>query len=87
MGSVLVGFPWSEEAVLVRLFKGEFVDDQSSEILFEGPLLIVARKVQDMEIVDRRGLRLSLPNRQVRPHTFQDEALSALVESIPRSSR
>ena len=45
---------------------------------------MVAGKVRDMKIVDRRGLRLSSPNRQVRPHTFQDEALSALVENIPR---
>ena len=76
-------FPWKEEAILVRLLKVEFADDQSSEILFEGPLLMIARKVRDMKIVDRRGLRLSLPNRQVRPHKFQDEALSALVENIP----
>ena len=69
---------------MVRLLKVEFADDQSSEILFEGPLLVLARKLRDMKIVDRRGLRLSLPNRQVRPHTFQDEALSALVENIPR---
>ena len=80
----MIDFPWSEEATLVRLFKSDFADDQSSEILFEGPLLTVAKKVRDMKIVDRRGLRLSLPNRQVRPHTFQDEALSALVENIPR---
>ena len=80
----MIDLPWSEEATLVRLFKSEFADDQSSEILFEGPLLMVAGKVRDMKIVDRRGLRLSSPNRQVRPHTFQDEALSALVENIPR---
>ncbi len=77
-------FPWNEEATLVRLLKVNFADDQSSEILFEGPLIVVARKVRDMKVVERRGLRLSLPNRQVRPHTFQDDALSALVENIPR---
>lgn len=76
-------FPWNEEATLVRLLKVDFADDQSSEILFEGPLIVVARKVRDMKVVERRGLRLSLPNRQVRPHTFQDDALSALVENIP----
>jgi hypothetical protein len=79
-----MNLPWNEEATLVRLLKFDFADDQSSEILFEGPLIVVARKVREMKVVDRRGLRLSLPNRQVRPHTFQDDALSALVENIPR---
>lgn len=58
-------------------------DDQSTELLFEGSLLALAKKVQAMKRPERRGLRLSLPDRHVRPHTFQDEALSALVDSIP----
>jgi hypothetical protein len=37
-----------------------------------------------MAPLDRRGLRLSLPARPVRPHTFQDDVLAALVGSIPR---
>jgi hypothetical protein len=40
-------------------------------------------KVRAMPAVERRGLRMSLPDRHVRPHTFQDDALSALVENIP----
>jgi hypothetical protein len=36
-----------------------------------------------MKPLDRRGLRLSLPDRDVRPRTFQDEALVALVNNIP----
>jgi hypothetical protein len=68
----------------VRTSAAGQADDQSSEILFEGPLLELAKRVQSMKPLDRRGLRLSLPDRHVRPHTFQDEALSALVESIPK---
>jgi hypothetical protein len=79
-----MNFPWKENATLVRTVAADQPDDQSSEILFEGPLLELAKKVQAMKPLDRRGLRLSLPDRNVRPRTFQDEALLALVESIPR---
>ena len=78
-------FPWNEEATLVRLMKVEFADDQSTEILFEGPLITVARRVLAMKPGERKGLRLSLPNRPVRPHTFQDDALAALIEHIPQA--
>jgi hypothetical protein len=79
-----MNFPWKEKATLVRTAAAGQSDDQSCEILFEGPLLEVAKKVQAMKALDRRGLHLSLPDRHIRPHTFQDDALSALVESIPR---
>jgi len=78
-----MNFPWKENATLVRTAAAGRADDQSSEILFEGPLLAVAKKVQAIKPLDRRGLRLSLPDRHVRPHTFQDDALTALVDSIP----
>lgn len=77
-----MNFPWKENATLVRTAAAGWGDDQSSEILFEGPLLALAKKVQAMKPIDRRGLRLSLPDRHVRPHTFQDDALAALVDSI-----
>jgi hypothetical protein len=79
-----MNFPWKESATLVRTAAAGQPDDQSCKILFEGPLLELAKKVQAMKPLDRRGLRLSLPDRQVRPHTFQDDALSALIESIPK---
>jgi hypothetical protein len=78
-------FPWNEEANLVRLIEVEFADDHSTKILFEGPLITVARRVLAMKPSERKGLRLSLPNRQVRPYTFQDDALAALIEHIPRT--
>ena len=76
-------FPWKEQATLVRILGLDTSDDQASEILFEGPLLVVAKKVRAMSAGERRGLRLSLPDRHVRPHTFKDETLTALVENIP----
>jgi hypothetical protein len=79
-----MNFPWKENATLVRMAAPDRTDDQSSEILFEGRLLDLAKKVQAMTPLDRRGLRLSLPDRNIRPRSFQDEALSALIESIPR---
>lgn len=78
-----MNFPWKENATLVRMAAAGQPDDQSSEILFEGSLITLAKKVKAMKPIDRRGLRLSLPDRHVRPHTFQDDALAALVESIP----
>jgi hypothetical protein len=46
-------------------------------------LLALALKVKAMKPLDRRRLRLSLPDRGVRPRSFQDEALAALVDNIP----
>jgi len=79
-----MNFPWNENATLVRTVGASQPDDQSATILFEGPLLALAMKVRAMKPGDRRGLRLSLPDRHVRPRTFQDDALTALVDSIPR---
>lgn len=76
--------PWKEQATLVRMASPEQVDDQTCEVLFEGPLLAMARKVREMKPIDRRRLRLSLPDRLIRPHTFQGDALAALIERIPR---
>jgi hypothetical protein len=78
-----MNFPWKENATLVRMAAAGHSDDQSPEILFEGPLLSLALKVKAMKPLDRRRLRLSLPDRGVRPRSFQDEALAALVDNIP----
>lgn len=76
-------FPWNEQATLIRLVKADSSDDQEAEILFEGSLLTLTKKVRAMPAIERRGLRMSLPDSQVRPHTFQDETLTALIENIP----
>ena len=76
-------FSWKENATLVRMAAAGQMDDQTSIILFEGPLLAPALKVKAMEPLDRRGLPLSLPDQDVRLRTFQDEALAALVDNIP----
>lgn len=77
-------FPWTEQATLVRLAGISETDDQGCEVLFEGPLLALARRVRDMKPQDRRRLRLSLPDRMIRPHTFQGDALAALIDRIPK---
>jgi hypothetical protein len=82
-GQPLIDYPWKEQATLVRVFDGGKSGGQTNEILFEGPLLALAEKVRAMPAVERRGLRMSLPDRHVRPYTFQDAALSALIENIP----
>lgn len=78
-----MNIPWKEHATLVRVAGADQTDGQS-EILFEGPLFSLVQKVQQMKPIARRGLRLSMPDRQVRPFGFQDEALTALIEQIPR---
>jgi hypothetical protein len=39
-----MNFPWKENATLVRPAAAGQVDDQSCEILFEGPLLELPRR-------------------------------------------
>ncbi len=78
--------PWNEQATLVRMANPDSNDDQSSEILFEGSLLALAVRVRNIPASERRGLRLSLPDRRVRPHTFHAESLSALVDRIPKAA-
>jgi len=78
-------YPWKEQATLVRFIKTESADDQAGEILSEGSLLSLAKKVRSMKAIERRGLRMSLPDRHVRPHTFQDGSLLALIENIPEA--
>jgi hypothetical protein len=58
-------------------------DDQASEVLFEGSLRDMVAKVRGMKALDRRGLRISLPDRRVRPYSFKDEDLTALIERLP----
>ncbi len=75
-------FPWKEPATLVRVH-AEHRDDTTAEILFEGPLLVLAKRVREMQPALRRNLRISLPDRQARPHTFKDDSLKALIDGIP----
>lgn len=83
----MMDFPWKDQATLVRITPGQSFDGYSGEILFEGTLLAMTRKVRDMKRDQRKGLRISLPDRHVRPNSFQDEALSSLIESMPAAVR
>lgn len=65
-----MNYPWKESATLVRTAAAGQSDDQSSTILFEGPLLALALKIEAIKPLDRRRLRLSLPDRHVRPLRF-----------------
>ncbi len=77
-------FPWNEQATLVRVARTDRTDG-THVVLFEGQLLTLAKKVRSMKAVERHGLRMSLPDRHVRPHVFQDDTLTALIESIPEN--
>ena len=74
--------PWAEAATLVRMPAAQN-NDEASELLFEGSLLLMAQKVRAMRPIDRRHLKISLPDRTVRPHTFKDGSLAALIDDIP----
>ncbi|SFN72310.1 hypothetical protein SAMN05428984_0392 [Sphingomonas sp. OK281] len=78
--------PWKEQATLVRMPTADQADDQSSTILFEGSLFALAVRLRDMKASERRGLRLSLPDRHVRPHSFQGETLADLIDRIPKAA-
>lgn len=75
-------FPWKESATLIRMPADE-KDEQTNEILFEGPLLVLAKRVKAMKPLERKRLKISLPDRQTRPHTFKDDSLTALIDGIP----
>ena len=80
---MVVDFPWTERATLVRILKSDTADQRAKEVLFEGSLLDLVKRIRSMRATERHGLRLTLPDGHARPHTFQAESLSALVESIP----
>jgi hypothetical protein len=62
-------------------------DDQSSEVISEGPLRDMVSKVRDMKALERRGLRISLPDRRIRPYAFKDADLDALIKQLPVRAR
>jgi hypothetical protein len=69
--------PWKESATLSRRVSGR--DGTNTEIVMEGPLTAVVRAVDAMPADDRRGLRIALPDRRVRPFLFEDASLAALL--------
>jgi hypothetical protein len=73
-------FPWTAQATLLRMAKAR---DQPGEILFENSLLDFAKELRSMTSIERQGLRVSLPDRSIRPHVFEGDASSALIERIP----
>lgn len=75
-------FPWTEAATLVRMPAGQ-KDDEANELLFEGTMLLMAQRARAMKPTERRHLKISLPDRLVRPHTFRDGSLTALIDDIP----
>jgi hypothetical protein len=79
-----VNIPWKEHATLVRLAGGPNADDSTSEILFEGSLLSLVQKVTAIGPTGRLQLRVSLPDRRVRPFAFQGDALTERVGKLPR---
>jgi predicted HTH domain antitoxin len=36
-----------------------------------------------MKALERRGLRISLPDRRIRPYAFKDEDLDSLIKQLP----
>lgn len=76
--------PWNEQATLIRMAgKSHTGLDEEAEVLFEGPLLDMVKRVKAMIRSERRRLRISMPDRRVRPHTFQDAGIDALIDKLP----
>lgn len=76
--------PWNELATLIRITERTSGSDADREILFEGPLHQVIARVAGTPAEARRGFSVSLPDRRVRPHTFDGHALLALVANPTR---
>lgn len=69
--------PWRDRATLVRL---GIRSDDTAEILFEGTLAQMVRRVSLKSSAERSRLRISLPDRRVRPFSFEGAALTTLIE-------
>ncbi|MCK8455294.1 hypothetical protein [Sphingomonas faeni] len=80
-----MGIPWSELATLIRVTDRTSEIGASREILQEGPLHRVVETVAAMPRDARRGLSVSLPDRRVRPHTFDRHEIDALIMDLGRS--
>jgi hypothetical protein len=74
-----VMIPWQEQATLIRFAGRTRGAEADREIVFEAPLYRVVAKVAGMLDSERRGLSISLPDRQVRPFTFDEYSLAALI--------
>lgn len=78
--------PWGENATVVRMAGKSMAGvEEDGEMLFEGPLLTVVSLVRDMKPPNRDRLRISLPDRQARPHSFQKEAIHMLLYKFARA--
>lgn len=72
--------PWNESATVTRSVSRSGNEEATREILFEGPLHQVVDKIAGMSFEARKGFSISLPDRQVRPHTYDNHALKALID-------
>jgi hypothetical protein len=71
--------PWQEQATLIRFAGRTSGAEADREIVLEAPLYRVVAKVAAMKETERRGLSISLPDRQVRPFTFDEYSIAALI--------
>ena len=74
--------PWKEQATVVRTGRGHHASDDN-EMLFEGPLIVVAAAIRKLPATERQRLRVSFPNRRVPPYSVQGAPLKQLLDGIP----
>jgi hypothetical protein len=70
--------PWSEPATAISRSMG--ASEFSATVLFEGTLLQVALALSKRSRTDLKNVRVSLPERQAAPRTFEGDALYALLD-------
>ena len=69
---------WKEQAVAVERQHGEAV------IICEGTLAAVVVALQPVKSGRLSGIRVSLPDRRVAPHSFEGESLQTLLNDPAR---
>ena len=74
-----VEIPWREIATAVRIPAIGGGTSGEATILFEGPLEMVAQKLSEWPKKDLTAVRISLPDRTAKPHTFEGQTLSDLI--------
>lgn len=79
--------PWNEIATAVRMNVPGGSTATEPSILFEGPLHIVVEKLADWPRRDLDAVRVSLPDRNARPHSFEGQLLFDLICLLDRPGR
>ncbi|RYF08774.1 MAG: hypothetical protein EOO77_24925 [Oxalobacteraceae bacterium] len=74
--------PWREAAVLIREGRDPDTNEATREIVQEGSLRDVIFDVRQTTSDQRTRLKITLPDRRVRPYQYAGEEITALIHAL-----